>query len=137
MGPPKFGSRPASERGSNNDCRNSGRGLWRSPRRRVHPHLPLGHNVAKVDPDAKSDAALLRHRRIAISHPALNLGRASHRNDNAGEFRQQAIACGFDDAPAMPGDLQVDQLSQEQPISRCWIPVRMSGSSQPDGPLTE
>src|SRR5690349_8971772 len=75
---------------------------------RFHPHLALGNNVAKVDPDAKSDAALLGHRRIAISHPALNLGRASHCIDNAGEFRQQAIACGLDDAPAMPGDLQVD-----------------------------
>jgi hypothetical protein len=97
MGLPKFGSRPASERGSNNDCRNSGRGRWRSRWRRFHPYLALGHNVAKVDPDAKSDAALLGHRRIAISHPALNLGRASHRIDNAGEFRQQVIACGLDD----------------------------------------
>jgi hypothetical protein len=47
-------------------------------------------------------------RRIAIDHRALDLRRTARRIDDAGEFRQHAVAGGLDVATAMPGDLGIN-----------------------------
>ena len=52
---------------------------------------------------------------IALGHPALHLGGAAQRVDDAGELDQQAVAGGLDDAAAVLGDLRVDQLAPDAP----------------------
>src|ERR1700733_3653561 len=58
-------------------------------------------DVADVNADAKFDPPLLRRGGILLRQPALNLHRAAHRIDGAGEFDQHAVACGLDDAAPM------------------------------------
>jgi len=52
----------------------------------------LDHHVAKVDPDAEPDPALLGHVGLTIGHPALDLYGAPHRVHNTRKFRQEAVA---------------------------------------------
>ena len=67
-------------------------------------------DVADMDADAKREAAVLRHgRRCASAMRALNVDRAAHGVDGAGEFDQHAVAGGLDDAAAMFGDFRIDQ----------------------------
>ena len=42
----------------------------------------------------------------------LNFDRTAHRVDDAGEFRQHAVAGGLDDAAVMLADLRVDEPAQ-------------------------
>ena len=69
----------------------AGLGQCFEARRNVDPVaedvLTLGDDVAKVDPYAKPDAALLGYLLIAVKHCALDLGGAAHRVDDTGEFR--------------------------------------------------
>ena len=60
---------------------------------------------------------------IAVDHPALNLGGAAHRVDDAGEFRQHAVAGGLDDPAVMLGDLRIDQLAEMrlEPFVRAFL----------------
>ena len=46
---------------------------------------------------------------VAFGHAALHLDGAAHRVDDAGEFDEEAVAGGFDDAAAMLDDLRVEQ----------------------------
>ena len=71
----------------------------------------IGDHVAEIDPDAKSQAALLGEIQIAVGHRALNLAGAAHRIDYAGEFRQHAVAGGLDDPAMMLADLRIDQFT--------------------------
>ena len=48
---------------------------------------------------------------VALGHAALDLDRAAHRVDDAGELDQQAVAGDLDDAAAMLRDLGVDELA--------------------------
>ena len=68
-----------------------------------------------MDADAKPDAPLVRHPRLAVDHPALDLGGTAHRIDDAGKFRQNTVA-GFlyRVAPVLP-DLWLDQLRKMRP----------------------
>jgi hypothetical protein len=70
----------------------------------------LDDDVAEVDADAKPDAPLVGHFRLAVEHAALHLGGTAHRIDDARKFGQHAVASGLDDAAAMLGDLRIDQL---------------------------
>jgi hypothetical protein len=58
--------------------------------------------------------------RIAIDQRALQLDGAAHRVDDAGEFRQNAVAGGFDDAAAVLPDFRVDEQTADalQPFER-------------------
>src|SRR5437899_2286388 len=47
---------------------------------------------------------------LAVDHPALHLGGAAHRIDNAGKFGEQAVAGRLDDATMVLCDLRIDQL---------------------------
>ncbi|MGY3156261.1 hypothetical protein ACVW0V_005401 [Bradyrhizobium elkanii] len=70
----------------------------------------VNDHVAKIDADAKLHPARRRDVGVALRHPALNLGRAQHRIDDAMKFDQQAVAGGLDDAAAILGDGRIDQL---------------------------
>jgi hypothetical protein len=50
---------------------------------------------------------------IAFGQCCLHLGRTSDRVDDAGEFDQEAVAGGLDDAAAMLCDLSVDDFGPE------------------------
>jgi hypothetical protein len=71
----------------------------------------IGDHVAEIDPDAKPQAALLGEIQIAVGHRALDFGGAAHRVDDAGEFRQHAVAGGLDDPAMMLADLRIDQFA--------------------------
>jgi hypothetical protein len=73
--------------------------------------IAIGDHVAEIDADAKSEAPLLGEVQIAVGHPALNFAGAAHRIDDAGEFRQHAVAGGLDDPAMMLADLRIDQFA--------------------------
>ena len=75
----------------------------------------LDENVANIDADAELDAMLRRQRRVAFGQSRLHFRRASEGVDDAGEFDQQPVAGGLDDAAAMLGDLRIDYLGAERP----------------------
>jgi hypothetical protein len=58
-------------------------------------------NVADIDPHAELDAAIGRHIGVSLRHLALHLDGATHRVNDAGEFDQEPVAGGLDDAPAV------------------------------------
>ena len=70
----------------------------------------LDDDVAEIDADAELHPARRRDVGIAPRHPALDLGSAQHRIDDAVEFDQHAVARGLDDAAAILGDGRIDQL---------------------------
>jgi hypothetical protein len=67
-------------------------------------------DVPKVDANTKSDTPLFGYVGLAVEHPALHLGGAADRVDDAREFHQHAVAGIFDDAPVILLDLRIDQL---------------------------
>ncbi len=82
--------------------------------RDIHPVavdiVVLDDHVAEIDADTKPNPPALGNIRVALRHSVLKRDGASHRVDDAGEFRDQAIARGLDDAALMLGDAGVDQL---------------------------
>ena len=74
--------------------------------------LALDDHVAHVDADAELEPALLGNARVAPGHGVLDLDRALHGIDDAGELGQEAIAHGLDDAPVTGRDHRLDQLAK-------------------------
>jgi len=85
--------------------------------------VAIGDHVAEIDPDAKTQAALLGEVQIAVGHRALNFTRTAHRVDDAGEFRQHAVAGGLDDPAMMLADLRIEQLDKMrlEPLVRAFL----------------
>ena len=85
----------------------------------VHPiavDIPVLHDhVAEIDSDAEFDPLLAGNIGVAIDHPVLDLDRAAHRFDRAGELDQHAVARRLHDAALVLGDLGVDQLASMRP----------------------
>jgi hypothetical protein len=50
------------------------------------------------------------HRGIALSHGALYRDRAAQSINDAGEFNEHPIACGFSDATRTLSDFRIDKL---------------------------
>ena len=71
--------------------------------------VAVDDDVADIDADAKLDAPIDWNCGIALVHATLDLDRAAHCVDDAGEFDQCAVTGGLDDAAAMLGDLGIDQ----------------------------
>jgi hypothetical protein len=65
------------------------------PLRRKSPGRSRTDDIAKIDADAKFDSPFGLYGRISLRHFALDLDRATHRVDDAGELDQQAIAIVF------------------------------------------
>jgi hypothetical protein len=72
----------------------------------------LDNDVAEIDADAKLDAPLAGQLRIAVNHPTLHFGGAAYRVDDAGEFREHAVAGVLDNAALVFPDLRIDQLPE-------------------------
>jgi hypothetical protein len=66
-------------------------------------------DVADVDADAERDPALGRHAAVALLHAALYVHAAADGIDDARELDQEPVAHRLDDAPAVLGDLRIDQ----------------------------
>src|SRR6516164_6817910 len=62
-------------------------------------------------PNAKFDAPLCRCCGVAGDHLPLQLDRAAHRVDDAGELDKQAVAGSFDDATPMLGDFGIAEFT--------------------------
>ena len=97
------------------------------PRRDVDPVakdvVVLDDDVAEVNADAELDPAVRGAAALRSAIAALHLDRAAHRIDDAGEFHQQAVAGGLDDAATVFGDLGIDQLApvRFQPCERPFL----------------
>ena len=68
----------------------------------------VDYDVADIDADAEFDAPIGRRVDITFGHVVLDVDRAAHGIDNAGEFNQHTVAGCFDDAAAMFLDLGID-----------------------------
>jgi len=71
----------------------------------------LDDDVADIDAHAKFDAPLCRCCGVAGDHLPLQLDRAAHRVDDAGELDKQAVAGSFDDATPMLGDFGIAEFT--------------------------
>jgi hypothetical protein len=60
--------------------------------------VALDDYVAEIDADAHFDAVVRTGGGVPLGHRLLHLDRAAHRIDDAGEFDQQPVAGGLDDA---------------------------------------
>src|SRR5215471_689138 len=74
--------------------------------------LGFDDHIAKVDPDAESNAPLFGHFRLTVNHPSLNLHRASPCIDHTRKFRQHSVAGVLHDPGTMLGDLRINELAQ-------------------------
>src|SRR5262249_20118282 len=68
--------------------------------------------VANIDADAKFNPLFVRHIRVTLGHIALDIERATHRVNNAGELGQQAVASVLDNPPAVLSDLGINEGAQ-------------------------
>jgi hypothetical protein len=77
--------------------------------------VAISDHVAEIDADAEAQAAFFSEIQIAVRHHALDFGGATDRVDDAGEFRQHAIAGVLDGTTVVFLDLGIDQLAQMRP----------------------
>ena len=71
-----------------------------------------------MDADAKFDAAVLRHARVALNHRVLHFDRAAHRIDHAAKFDDRPIAGALHDPALVHGDGGIDQIAAQSPQPR-------------------
>src|SRR5713101_6903691 len=76
--------------------------------------LALDHHVAEIDANAEFHPARRLQIRILALERRLNLDRAIHRLDHAGEVSQHAVASGVHEAPAMILDATVYDLAADR-----------------------
>jgi hypothetical protein len=69
----------------------------------------LDHDVAEIDADAEPHLPARRQRGVALGQRALDLDRALHRLDDAGELGQHVVTGGVDDAAAVVLDALRDR----------------------------
>ena len=82
--------------------------------------VALLDDVAQMNADAKFDAAIGRHARIALDHRVLHFDGATHRVDHAAELDERAVAGALDDATVVHRDRRIDQIAAQraQPCER-------------------
>jgi hypothetical protein len=86
--------------------------------------LAFDNYIAEVDADAKLDPLLPPGGFVTPGHPPLKLDPAPHGVDDAGKFREQAVAGVLHDPPAVLGDLRMDQFLEvpsEPPVGSLLI----------------
>src|SRR5262249_48168614 len=85
--------------------------------------IAINNDIAEIDADPKCDAFGLWRLGITVDHSSLDLDGTADRVDNAREFRQHAVAGGFDDAAAVFLDLRIDQLAAMglEPFERAFF----------------
>src|SRR5919106_2851114 len=89
----------------------------------------LDDHVPEVDAHAKLYPAVLRHTRIALSHPPLDRGRAGHSIHDAWKPRQKPVARVLHDAPLILGDFGVDQFPSVR--FPCGMSARLVQAHEP------
>ena len=96
----------------------AGNGQGFDPRRDVDAVaieiVALDDHVAEIDADAQFDAVVGPDTRVPLGHRLLHRDRAADRIDDAGEFHQQAVAGGLDDAAAVLADLRIEDLAAQR-----------------------
>ena len=75
-------------------------------------------DVPDVDPDAELDLTVPRGIGFALRHRALDVGRAFHGIDGAGEFGQQSVSRTLHDSAVVPFDGGIDQLGPQGLLAR-------------------
>jgi hypothetical protein len=74
--------------------------------------VTVDDHVAEIDTDPQLETARGRHRIVDGPRSTLHLDGAGQRIDNARKIRQQAVACGPNDAPAMRPDQRIDGTAE-------------------------
>ena len=74
--------------------------------------VAVDDHVAEIDADPQLETALGWDGVVDGARGALHLDGATQRVDDARKIRQQAVACGADDPPAMRRDQRVDGAAQ-------------------------
>ena len=87
-------------------------------------------DVAEIDADAPLDAPVSGVAALRSAIAACTVDRAAHRIDDAGEFDEQPVAGGLDDAAVMLGDRRVDQLARAAPSAAPACPPRRAPISR-------
>ena len=72
---------------------------------------PLGHYVAKIDPDPEHQPAFGRGGRLVCRNRLLDRRSALHGVDHRAELDQGTVTGDLDDAAAMSGEQGVDDLA--------------------------
>ena len=71
-----------------------------------------------MNADAKFDAPLGRHARVALDHGVLHFDGAAHGVDHAAEFDERAVAGALYDAAMMDRNRRVDEITPKRPEPR-------------------
>src|SRR5207253_1073101 len=75
--------------------------------------VALLHDVAKMDADAKVDAAVGREPGIALDHAILHLDGAAHGVHDAAELNEGSVPGALDHATMMNGNRWIDQIAAQ------------------------
>ena len=73
--------------------------------------VALLDNIAKMDADAKLDAALGGQTGVSLDHTVLHLNGAARGVHDAAELDGASIACALHHAPLMHGDSGIDHVA--------------------------
>jgi hypothetical protein len=84
---------------------------------------PILDNVADIDPHAEFDAAIWRDIGVSLADLTLHFHGATHRIDDTGKLKEQAIASGFDYAAAVLLNFGIGHLPPKrlQPPERSFL----------------
>src|ERR1700749_2474467 len=86
-----------------------------------------------MNADAKLDAPVLRHARVALDHGVLHSDRATHGVHDAAELDYGSVAGSLHHAAVMDGDGRVDEIaSQGAQASKRPIRVRAGQATEAD-----
>jgi hypothetical protein len=102
---------------------------------------PVAHQVAvalldhvtQMNADAKFDAPVLRHARVALDHGVLHFDRAAHGVDHAAKLDDRPIAGAFHHPAVVDSDGRIDEIAAQRPEARQNpILVRAGESAEAD-----
>ena len=75
-------------------------------------------DVTEMNADAKIDAFVRGHARVALDHGVLHFDSAAHRVDHAAELDDVPVASALDDPSVVDGDRRIDQVATQRPEPR-------------------
>ncbi len=75
-------------------------------------------DVTEMNADAKIDAFVRGHARVALDHGVLHFDCAAHRVDHAAELDDAPVAGALDDTSVVNGDSRIDQVATQRPEPR-------------------
>jgi hypothetical protein len=75
--------------------------------------VALDNHIAEIDADAQFDTVIASDGNVPPGHCLLDLDRAAHPIDYAGELHQHSIAGGLDDPAMVLGDFRIDKFAPQ------------------------